>query len=657
MRHYLVVPFVTLVLFATTSGLRAQTDSLLSEVARPGNDTSDLNALYELVKLMMIEDTPRAKNYALTMGRLADRRELPTWSALGYRTLGSLHYLTSDIDSFSYYNALALSRIGDPAVAPKIGVGILVNKGVVAIIQYRFDDAVGDYAAAYDLAMSSGYTKDLPKILNNLGVLYRRLNRPRSAERTYKLSLEMKEEVNDSLGMAATLHNLGRVEIELNKVKEGLETLDRSAGLYVALGHPEELPAVEISRGIGFYDLGELDKAESLIKKALEAPNLKLDAFTMANALLGLGEMARKDGRYVEAREHLEEGLAYAKKTNVLALVTNFNRSLGQTYQQLEDQEMAFSHFAFYVDTIEHVFEQERLDVYGEAAEKFQAQLREAEIERQQLIIGQQRQRSQMLWLGLGLFALLSAGTFLLLRSRLKFQKSEALRKESERKAEVRALKQEAEVNGLRSMIEGQEVERKRVAKDLHDGLGGLLATVKSRLANEAPTAVAASQLLDRACTEVRRIAHNMMPQTLALSGLSGSVRDMVDQLNLRGLETELEIVGQPDLRLNEDGQAMILRILQELTHNVMKHAQANKLFLQLIDQPNQLMLTVEDDGIGFDATRESAGGGIGLENIESRVHYLNGEIQYDSSPGHGTTVTLTVPLDKPTTFSNAAIP
>lgn len=619
---------------------------MLTEVARPRNDTSDLNAYVELVKSLVREDMPRAKSYAREMTALADERGLPVWSARGYRQLGVLHYMSSQLDSFAFYNALALSRLGDPTQNPVVGIGLLINQGVIGTVQYRLDDAVGDYGAAYELAMSSGYTKDVPKILNNLGVLYRRLGRYRSAERTYNLSLDMKEKINDSLGIANTLHNLGRVEIYLEKIEKGLATLDRSAQIYAALGRPEELPSVEISRGIGFYDSGELDKAEEMIKTALEAPNLKIDAFAYANALLALGSICQKTGRYQEAIGYLEEGLPYAEQANVLALVTNFNRAMGQTYEAMNEPDKAFGHLVSYVDTIEQVFAQERLDVYGEAAEKFQAQLREAEIERQELIIGQQRQRSQMLWLGIGFLALLSTGIFLLLRSRLKFQKSEALRLETERKAEIRALKQEAEVSGLRSMIEGQEVERKRVAKDLHDGLGGLLATVKARLSTEAPLAVAANSLLDRACTEVRRIAHNMMPQTLALSGLSGSIRDMVDQLNMRGLETELEIVGQPDLRLNEDGEAMILRILQELTHNVVKHAKAGKLFLQLIDQPNQLMLTVEDDGVGFDASGASTDTGIGLGSINSRVTYLRGDIQYDSSPGHGTTVTLTVPLE-----------
>lgn len=638
--------YLLLALSSLTVGAQARVDSLLAVVDRPGGDTADLHALYLLASETYRDDLPRAMTWAFQLARLGDQRQLPRWAATGYRTVGVLHYLSSRIDSFSYYNALAMSRLGDPAVSPKLGIGLLINEGVIATMQFRLDDAVGDYAAAYDLAMESGHTENIPKLLNNLGVVYRRLGRFRSAERTYHRSLELKEAVADSLGIANTLHNLGRVEIKLGKTEMGLATLDRSASLFTAIGRAEEVPSVNISRGVGFFDLGDLDRAESFIEEAMARPGLVLDDYTRANAWLCLGAIAFKTQRYELARELLERGLPLAEATNVLYLRTDYNRWLGRTYGKLQQPERAYQHFAFYTDSVQQVFEQEQLDIYGETSAKFESQLREAEIERQQLVIAQQRQRQQLLALGLAFLALLFAVTFLLLRTRLKIQRSEALRLETERAAELKVLHREAEVNGLRAMIEGQETERQRVAKDLHDGLGGLLATVKARLSREAPTAAASNQLIDRACTEVRRIAHNMMPQTLALSGLSGSVQDIVTQLNQRGLDTELEIVGQPDLRLDEEGQAMLLRILQELTHNVVKHAQATKLFLQLLDQPDQLLLTVEDDGIGFNADyARSQDSGIGLANIEHRVAYLNGAIQYDSSPGHGTTVTLTLPL------------
>ncbi|MEM9260601.1 MAG: ATP-binding protein, partial [Bacteroidota bacterium] len=371
-----------------------------------------------------------------------------------------------------------------------------------------------------------------------------------------------------------------------------------------------------------------------------------VDIYFLVITYLALGNIYLQEGNTEEALRYLKEGHIAANQLRLKPQLLGYERALGLTYAAVGDHEQAnryFAHFAKYVDTLAR---ERQIDVHNETLEKFQAELREGQIARQELLISQQRQQQQLLWFLLAGLGLVAIGGYLVFQSRLQFQRSEARRKETERLAELASVQQAAELGNLRSMIDGQEKERKRVAKDLHDGLGGLLATVKARLSAETSTSPEANRLIDRACTEVRRIAHNMMPQTLALSGLAGSVQDIVAQLNQRGLETELEIVGQPDLRLDDEGQAMLLRIIQELTHNVVKHAEAAKLFIQLLDQPQQLMLTVEDDGKGFNLERHlNKPNGIGLGNIANRVAYLNGTIQYDSSPGHGTTVTLTLPL------------
>ncbi|MFK8165697.1 MAG: tetratricopeptide repeat protein [Lewinella sp.] len=623
-----------------------QADSLRGVIAQPPNDTADLKALYALVRVNLREAPARSMQNARDLAHLASRRGKLHWAALGYRTIGTLHWLNNAPDSSRHYNELALETLGDPATDPRVGVGILVNLGSYYTLHEKYDEAAGFFSGAYELALESGYDRDLPKILNNLGVLFKRLGRDRSALRTYEMALQLKEEDADTVGMANTLLNLGGVRLELDQAEAALIDFDRASDLYRSIGRGGEVAAVELSRGVAYYERGEFSLAEQTIEAALALPEVEVEHYVRANALLVLADVARKNGEANTSLNYLREGYPLAKSSGINSLLTNYERSFGHTYRLLDRQEEASAHFAVFAQSIDGVHERKQLDVYQETVNEFQAQLREAEIERQELIIARQRQRQQLMGLGLASLGLLATGIWLLLRSRLNVQKSEALRLESERKSELEVLNQQAELNSLRSMIEGQEVERKRVAKDLHDGLGGLLATVKARLSAEAPTATVANQLIDRACTEVRRIAHNMMPQTLALSGLSGSVRDIVAQLNQRGLDTELEIVGQPDLRLDEDGQAMLLRILQELTHNVVKHAGAEKLFIQLLDQPNQLLLTVEDDGKGFNPEFvRSAKQGIGLENIDSRVAYLRGTIQYDSSPGHGTNVTLTLPL------------
>lgn len=273
---------------------------------------------------------------------------------------------------------------------------------------------------------------------------------------------------------------------------------------------------------------------------------------------------------------------------------------------------------------------------------EFETQKTKAELAESQLALSEsKRLRNQLLIGGIALGVLLLVG-FLYYQDRLKLQRLQADFARDQQERELAEVRRKAELSNLRSLIEGQETERTRVAKDLHDGLGGLLTTVKAHIAS-TPGNEEASTLIDRACTSVRRIAHNMVPQTLADTGLSGSLNDLAAQLRVQGYEVDLEVVGQPDDRLDLHQQSILLRIAQELTHNVVKHANAKSLLLQLIDRPEGLLLTVEDDGKGFNLDHAKRTSGLGLGSIEQRVAYLEGEIMYDSRPGQGTTVTVEV--------------
>lgn len=273
---------------------------------------------------------------------------------------------------------------------------------------------------------------------------------------------------------------------------------------------------------------------------------------------------------------------------------------------------------------------------------RYKTQQTRTELAESQLaLIGSTRQRNQLLLggAGLGLFTLFG---FFFYRNRLKLQRLKTDFEREKRERDLAEARRKTELSNLRSLIEGQEIERSRVAKDLHDGLGGLLTTVKAHVAS-IPDTREAELLIDRACTSVRRIAHNMVPQTLAESGLSGSLGDLTAQLRVQGYEVDLEIVGDPDARLDLHQRTVLLRIAQELTHNVVKHAEAKSILLQLVARPGLLLLTVEDDGKGFNLDHARRMGGLGLNSIEQRVAYLEGKILYDSRGGEGTTVTVEV--------------
>ena len=154
------------------------------------------------------------------------------------------------------------------------------------------------------------------------------------------------------------------------------------------------------------------------------------------------------------------------------------------------------------------------------------------------------------------------------------------------------------------------------------------------------------NKLIDEACIEVRRIAHDMVPYSIKISGLKGALEDLKESVIARGLPCELEIFNGDDLKLNEQHSNMLYRIIQEITTNAVKHANATKLFIQLMCHKEGLNILIEDNGKGFDINHLLKGGGMGLKSIDSRVSYLSGKINYDSSPGHGTTINIEIPLN-----------
>ena len=202
-------------------------------------------------------------------------------------------------------------------------------------------------------------------------------------------------------------------------------------------------------------------------------------------------------------------------------------------------------------------------------------------------------------------------------------------------------------------MIQGQENERSRIAADLHDGLGGLLSSIKSHFNSlnhtdkTAPLFQKTNVLIDDACGEVRRISHNMIPRALSLSGLPDALDDLAQSLDKEGIQCTLELhdMEQP-LALNT--AVTVYRILQELTTNVVKHAEAQHLLIQLLRSEDVLTIIVEDDGKGFEQATALEKNGIGLRSITSRVSYLQGSITWDTVPGQGTSVMIAIPIEKP---------
>lgn len=282
---------------------------------------------------------------------------------------------------------------------------------------------------------------------------------------------------------------------------------------------------------------------------------------------------------------------------------------------------------------------------------KFETEQKERQIAEQELVIATKNRQKNQILLGLVSAGLLLIFSVVFFRQRLKFQQTIATQNQAIQQQEIKELQQQNKLLALNSMIEGQEAERLRIAKDLHDSLGGLLSTVKAHFSTiqkeieqleKLNITEKTNSLIDEACLEVRRISHNMMPHALSISGLQGAIEDAAQNLTDQGYQTTVEISALPEMESTRE--VMIYRLIQELLSNIRKHANAKTVLIQLLGHKGEIHLIIEDDGQGFDIEAAQEQGGLGLKSIKSRVEFLDGTILWDAQPGNGTSVTITLP-------------
>jgi len=218
-------------------------------------------------------------------------------------------------------------------------------------------------------------------------------------------------------------------------------------------------------------------------------------------------------------------------------------------------------------------------------------------------------------------------------------------------KTQIIQLEKDKQLLAIDAMLKGQEEERSRLAKDLHDGLGGMLSGVKLSFVNmkenlimdsESVTSFEKSILqLDNTIAELRKVAHNLMPEALVKFGLKNAVLDFCNSMQLSS-KTKIifEQLGTERL-LSSTADLYIYRIVQELINNAIKHANADQILVQLTKTNDKVLLTVEDDGKGFNTELIRSAKGIGLKNIQQRVDYLKGKIDIASQAEEGTSVNI----------------
>lgn len=216
----------------------------------------------------------------------------------------------------------------------------------------------------------------------------------------------------------------------------------------------------------------------------------------------------------------------------------------------------------------------------------------------------------------------------------------------------INELETEKQLTAAEAVLKGEEQERTRLAKDLHDGLGGMLSGIKYSLRNmkenlimtpaNALTFERSMDMLDSSIQEMRRVAHNMMPETLVKFGLDAALKDFCNDISQSGaLQVTYQSIGMNGSDISQTTTITIYRIVQELINNVIKHGAARTAIVQISKTGDKVSLTVEDDGKGFDPAILRGTKGAGWSNIQNRVGYLKGNTDIRSEAGKGTSILI----------------
>jgi len=212
-----------------------------------------------------------------------------------------------------------------------------------------------------------------------------------------------------------------------------------------------------------------------------------------------------------------------------------------------------------------------------------------------------------------------------------------------------------SEFLSLNSMLEGQEMERKRLAREIHDGIGPLLSTLKMILANiegdinnrdlyPKDKFTKSYELIDEVSNDLRSISHNLLPKVLLDFGLIEALETLSEKIQTtKNVDMVFLYTGSKE-RFDQVMELGIYRVCQELINNTIKHAKARKISMQLLNLGNLLRLIYEDDGVGFLPAKNTQG--LGILNIENRIKAFGGEVNIDSLPGKGMTATIEIELN-----------
>lgn len=515
-------------------------------------------------------------------------------------------------------------------------VKFYILKGQCFVKKTQFANALHNFNLALQVARKRNDKPSESSVLISIGWAYMEDNKPAEAIRFFKEVLQLNPSEN-YLNRALLLNNIASCHNTLGQP----ETAESFALQGIAAANKRE-NKLDLANGLNilgrsYYQQGRMDKAISVLKEAAVAREANPDPSMLASDYLELADLYNKINQPREA-------IAWAKKAETLSGQSANNlklsaayRSLANAYEAAGDYRNASAYLQKLLDHKDNLADEHYSQAFAQMQVRFETEKKTSENLRlrQENLEAKLQNSYQQRWLLLLIAVLvifIASGIYIskLMKSRYKTRLAiEQLNQQKKRSIAV---------------VQAEEKERKRIAADLHDSVGQMLAAASMQLNKAIKGQLPfekVDELITKASSEVRNLSHQVTPELLLHHGLVKAIEHSIERLNEANDKTVFSFFMHIEEPLNNEVISLtIYRCFQELCTNILKHSQASEVTVQLDVDATEVQLMMEDNGIGF---RRDATKGLGLKNIESRVALFDGVFFIDSTPGKGSTTIIRI--------------
>lgn len=640
---------LTLLIVSTpyTQAQSSRTDSLLRQLAKQKDDTAKIRTLFRLGLQTKLSSIDSGRMYLQQAGALSKKLndEKNYYKYLAY--YADLVITLGKYDSALIYDQEALKLAEKLKDSVSIGIS-LFNIGIVYRETGQPEKAIEYLLKGRPIIERKGDKFLQPQLNDALQLLYRYRGEYDKGIEYGRLAVEQSRKLGDQNQLSICLVNLATNYAEKKDNKTAEKYLEES----LAIGRSERdtrIIAFSLQNlGAIALTLRDYNKVRKYEEEVLTIAHQMGATDAEALALRSLGVCDMQQGRTIEAKEKVEKALALHKANDdkdeeatclrILAILAYMDRATEKGLDLDDSAEVIRT--ALIKETMSKTSAE--LEKKYET-EKKETRIKELEAEReiQTLRLHQKNIINYILVAGAGIAIILA---WLFYRGHKHKQAFQQQR--------INELETEKQLAATEAVLKGEEQERTRLAKDLHDGLGGMLSGIKYAFNNMKGNLVMtpgnmeafdrSMDMLDGSIKEMRRVAHNLMPEALVKFGLDTALKDFCNDIDSSGiLKLQYQSIGLDDTPMDPNIAITLYRIVQELVNNILKHAKATAAIVQVTRDGDNISVTVEDDGKGFDPSILQQARGIGWDNIRSRVEYLKGQLDVRSAPGTGTSVLI----------------